>query len=131
MRQRAITENGMCDASIKSESEIQEIRKELQNTPGLYQTIRWLDAIRDPTRLQLIYLLCTHTQLCVCDLSNILGVSSSAVSQHLRKLKDMDLVVVQRDKQTMFYRLTNKGFMSFIDNIFSKELDGRKIRLDV
>jgi DNA-binding transcriptional ArsR family regulator len=121
MRQQAITETGLCDASIKSEWEIQEIREELENTPELCQTIRWLEAIKDPTRLRLIYLLYKHDQLCVCDLSNVLNVSSSAISQHLRKLKDMDLVSVQRDKQTMFYSLKNSEFVDFIANILSNK----------
>lgn len=43
-------------------------------------------------RLKILFLLHTEIRLCVCDLSDVLGMSISAVSQHLRKLKDRNLI---------------------------------------
>ena len=39
-------------------------------------------------RLKILYLMYEEKELCVCDLSDILGMNVSAISQHLRKLKD-------------------------------------------
>src|SRR5699024_10822434 len=56
-------------------------------------------------RLNILYLLSKEDQLCPCDLSDILDMSVPAISQHLRKLKDVGLVQSERDGQTIFYSL--------------------------
>ena len=43
-------------------------------------------------RLKILYLLSEETELCPCDLSDILGMTVPAVSQHLRKMRDADIV---------------------------------------
>ena len=60
----------------------------------------------NPVRLKILYLLHGEGRLCVCDLSDILGMNISAVSQHLRKLKDRKLIQTEREAQTIFYSLT-------------------------
>jgi len=57
-----------------------------------------------PTRLK-IALLLSRRELCVCELEAILGITQSAVSQHLRAFKDADLVEESRDRQWIFYSL--------------------------
>lgn len=60
-------------------------------------------ALADPTR-QKIYRLLVHEELCVCELAAVFGVSQSAISQHLRRLKAVDLVQDRRRGQWVFYR---------------------------
>lgn len=57
-------------------------------------------------RLKILYLLQEEGQLCPCDLSDILGMAVSAISQHLRKLKDGKLVESKKTGQTISIRLT-------------------------
>lgn len=56
-------------------------------------------------RLKILFLLNEETKLCVCDLSDVLGMTIPAVSQHLRKLKDRGLVYSEKERQTIFYFL--------------------------
>ena len=56
-------------------------------------------ALADPTRLRLVKLLCQQREpgaLCVNALAGLLGVTQSAVSQHLRVLKAIGLVKGER-----------------------------------
>ncbi len=57
-------------------------------------------------RLKILFLLQRESKLCVCDLSDILDMSISAISQHLRKLRDRQLIRPERKGQTIFYSLT-------------------------
>nr|WP_039455026.1 metalloregulator ArsR/SmtB family transcription factor [Pedobacter glucosidilyticus] len=59
-------------------------------------------------RLKILFLLYEENRLCVCDISDILGMTISAVSQHLRKLKDRKLIETEREAQTIFYSLTKE-----------------------
>ena len=59
----------------------------------------FFSALADPTRLKLLKLLCrqsSHGALCVNALADLLGVTQSAVSQHLRVLRGAGLVTGER-----------------------------------
>lgn len=56
-------------------------------------------------RFKILYLLSAEKQLCPCDLSDILGMTIPAVSQHLRKLKEGNVILGKRVGQTIFYSL--------------------------
>jgi ArsR family transcriptional regulator, arsenate/arsenite/antimonite-responsive transcriptional repressor len=63
-------------------------------------------ALADPTRLKLVKLLCRQHRpdaLCVNALAGLLGVSQSAVSQHLRVLKSIGLVKGERRSYHIHY----------------------------
>ena len=49
-----------------------------------------------------------EVEVCVCDLGEVLGITQSAVSQHLAKFKAHGLVTMRRDNQTLFYRLADR-----------------------
>ena len=57
-------------------------------------------------RLKIVYLLEEEKELCPCDLADILGMTIPAVSQHLRKLKDGNIVETRKEGQTVYYSLT-------------------------
>ena len=63
-------------------------------------------ALADPTRLKLVRLLCHQREpdaLCVNALAGLLGVTQSAVSQHLRVLKAIGLVKGERRGSRIHY----------------------------
>lgn len=61
-------------------------------------------ALGDPTRLRLLLAL-RGGEMCVCDLAAFLGTSDSAVSHHLRHLRQLALVRRRREGQMLFYAL--------------------------
>lgn len=56
-------------------------------------------------RLKILFLLGEEGELCPCDLSDILGMSVPAISQHLRKMKDGNMIEARRSGQTIFYSI--------------------------
>ena len=68
-------------------------------------------------RLKILFLLQEEGQLCPCDLSDILGMTVSAISQHLRKLKDGDLIEFKKTGQTIFYSI-NQDYSDILKPIF-------------
>jgi ArsR family transcriptional regulator, lead/cadmium/zinc/bismuth-responsive transcriptional repressor len=78
-------------------------------------------------RLKIIYLLETEKELCPCDLSDILGMTIPAVSQHLRKLKDGNIVETRKEGQTIYYSLTQDNLK--ILRPFFKHIDQQTQKL--
>ena len=82
-----------------------------------------LNLAGNKVRLQILFLLHREQRLCVCDLSDILQMNVSAISQHLRKLKDRNLIYSTKEAQTIFYAL-NKDKMATLRpilNLLEKE----------
>ena len=59
-------------------------------------------------RLKILFLLEEEGELCPCDLSDILGMSIPAVSQHLRKMKDGNIIETRRVGQSIYYSLKDE-----------------------
>ena len=57
----------------------------------------------DATRVRLFWLLC-HCESCVCNLSDTMGMSSPAVSHHLKLLKTAGLVITRREGKEVLYK---------------------------
>ncbi|MDM8556752.1 metalloregulator ArsR/SmtB family transcription factor [Desulfococcaceae bacterium HSG7] len=68
----------------------------------------------DPTRLKIVMAL-NDGEMCVCDLAAFLGLSESAVSHQLRRLKDLALVRQRRQGQTLFYALNDSHIAAIIN----------------
>ena len=67
---------------------------------------RVLSLAVNETRLIILFLLNEEKELCPCDFSDILVMSVPAVSQHIRKMKDVGLIISRRAGQTLFYSIT-------------------------
>jgi ArsR family transcriptional regulator, lead/cadmium/zinc/bismuth-responsive transcriptional repressor len=100
-------ENNSC---IRLQADIKQISRckdRVTRLNGTFSHIAGaLELAGNNARLKILYLLDVEGRLCVCDLSDILGITVSAVSQHLRKLKDRDIIQTEREAQTIFYSVT-------------------------
>jgi len=64
-----------------------------------------LSLLGSAVRLKIIYLFLKFDRMCVCDLSDVLKMNQSPISQHLRKLKDAGLLENKREGLTIFYSI--------------------------
>ncbi|MEE9224950.1 MAG: metalloregulator ArsR/SmtB family transcription factor [Bacteroidota bacterium] len=100
----------LCVGPTFTKAEMAVIRQNLAEKASLPYLAELLAAVGNGVRLRIMYLLTAHREMCVCDLAEVLGMKVSAVSQHLRKLKDKQLVQNRRDGQTIYYTLKNNAF---------------------
>ena len=61
----------------------------------------------DPSRLKIVVAL-SDVEMCVCDLAAFTGLTESAVSHQLRRLKDLALVKSRREGQIIYYALDDE-----------------------
>ena len=74
-----------------------------------------LKALADPTRMRIL-LAMRRGELCVCDLSHLLGMSQSAISHQLRVLRDNRLVRWRREGRQVFYRLADRHVEEILED---------------
>lgn len=67
-----------------------------------------LKLMGDKTRLSMVSLL-DLDECCVCEFVEIFQMSQPAISQHLRKLKDVGLITEKRNKHWVFYSLNKEN----------------------
>ena len=76
---------------IKAKEDIETNHESLETQAQLFSLLGSV------VRLKIVYLILKHEKLCVCDLSDILEMKQSPISQHLLKLKDAGILVNQRE----------------------------------
>ena len=73
--------------------------------------LNWLSSIYkllgDPSRLKIVMAL-RNVEMCVCDLAAFLGLTESAISHQLRRLRDLALVKSRREGQVIYYSLDDE-----------------------
>jgi ArsR family transcriptional regulator, virulence genes transcriptional regulator len=72
-----------------------------------------LSAMANPVRLLVLCAL-VEGEKAVNDLVAFSGISQSAVSQHLAKMRNLKLVATRRDGQTIYYRLASPDVMRLL-----------------
>lgn len=111
---KVYVEGKLCIGPNFTKAEFALIKRNLIAQKGLETLANSLGVAGNLQRLKILYLLYAHKEMCVCDLAEILEITDSAVSQHLRKLKDKNIVESRRNGQTIYY--------SLVDNVFTSKL---------
>ena len=68
-----------------------------------------LKALANEKRLMILCKLLEHGEMSVMALCDEVGLSQSALSQHLARMRDEKIVGFRRDGQTIFYRVAGRG----------------------
>jgi ArsR family transcriptional regulator, virulence genes transcriptional regulator len=87
-----------------------------------------LRALSNETRLLVLCQLGSG-EMSVGEINDVVGLSQSALSQHLAKLRGEGLVETRREAQTIFYRIADPrvtALVSALHDIFCKPSKGRK-----
>jgi DNA-binding transcriptional ArsR family regulator len=117
------------NSCIRQQADIEQINRCKDTVSELNESFDYLanglSLVGNSVRLKILYLLFEEKRLCVCDLSDILEMNISAISQHLRKMKDRNLLETDREAQTIFYSLTDE-YKKML-NPFFEILDKNKI----
>ena len=99
-------EKQVCIRALADVDQINRCKEDLTSKEHAINNLsRTLGLFGNDVRFKILYLLNAENELCVCDLSDILKMNVSAISQHLRKLKDGNIVDHRKEGQIYFYYL--------------------------
>jgi len=64
----------------------------------------------DPTRIKIINAIAKR-ELCVCDISEVVSMSQSAISHQLKKLREYNLVKYRKEGRIVYYSLKDNHIL--------------------
>lgn len=98
---------------------IKELVKVMPTTEAFIEAAFYFSQIGDGTRLKIFWLLC-HTEECGINLAAIMGISSAAVSHHLKTLKLKQLIQGRRIGKEIYYTKTNHPVANLLHELIDK-----------
>ena len=108
----------LCETNCIHNEVVAAVNPKMPPEEKLYDLADFFKVFGDSTRIKILYvLLCSD--MCVCDIAEILGMSQSAISHQLRTLKQMALVKSTRSGKSVVYGLTD----GHIQTILSQGLE--------
>lgn len=94
----------LCDVPLVHEDQVHAALRARAPGEDLTYLADTFQILANPTRLRIVEAL-RERELCVCDLAAVVGSSQSAVSHHLRQLRQMKIVRYRKEGRMAYYRL--------------------------
>ena len=93
-----------CDYMHLHEKVIEQVQEEMPEEEILYDLAELFKVFGDSTRIKILYVL-FQSEMCVCDIAQLLDMNQSAISHQLRVLKQAKLIKSRREGKSVFYSL--------------------------
>ena len=83
------------------------------------EVFRLLD---DSSRVRIFWLLC-HCEGCVIELAEMTGMSSPALSHHLKQLKEAGMILARREGKEVYYRASETPACRLLHSVIEKVME--------
>ncbi len=107
---------------------IEDVKLSLPQDENIIELSDFLEAFSDYTRLKILLAL-SKQELCTCDLSEITGLSASAISHQLRVLRDKKLVKYRRTGRNVYYSLDDEHVAAILNIALEHIGERRRLRV--
>ena len=102
-----------CEFMFVHQEIVERVNAAMPAEETLFDLAELFKIFGDSTRIKILYVL-FESEMCVCDIAQLLGMSQSAISHQLRTLKQMKLVKNRREGKTVFYSLADGHIQTII-----------------
>jgi len=102
-----------CDSTETHPDLMAKVNATMPAEEELYDLAELFKVFGDSTRIRILYVL-FESEVCVCDLAEILNMTQSAISHQLKILKQSKLVKARREGKSIFYSLADDHVRSII-----------------
>jgi DNA-binding transcriptional ArsR family regulator len=110
-------ETDRCDCNVIHEDVIARVRNLMPEDEILLNLADMFKVFSDSTRVRILCAL-QHSEMCVCDIAALLGMTKSAISHQLRSLRQTRLVKYRKDGKVVYYSLDDEH----VGSIFAQGL---------
>ena len=108
----AINDVEHCETCEIHEDKIKQVSEHMPDEDELYDLAELFKIFGDSTRIRILYVL-FESEVCVCDLAEMLHMNQSAISHQLKILKQAKLVTGRREGKSVIYSLADEHVRMF------------------
>ncbi len=94
---------------------VKKVEETMPLTEELFDLAEFFKIFGDSTRIKILYVL-FESEMCVCDIAQVLNMTVSAISHQLRILKQARLVKFRKEGKSVFYSLSDDHIKKILDN---------------
>ena len=95
-----------CEFMFVHQEIVDRVNREMPQEETLFDLAELFKIFGDSTRIKILYVL-FESEMCVCDIAQLLGKAEVAISHQLQVLKKSKLVKYRREGKTVFYSLAD------------------------
>lgn len=106
-----------CDCNTIHEEVVNEVREHMPEEEDLLNLADLFKVFGDSTRVKILCAL-SRSEMCVCDIAVLLGMTKSSISHQLRVLKQARLVKYRKEGKVVYYSFDD----DHVKNIFDQGL---------
>ena len=115
-----------CNVICINKKLVSSLKSQMPSVEDIEDTAGIFSLLGDATRIKIVFSLSKENELCVCDIANILGLTISAASHQLRKLKDKNVVKFRNDGKMAYYSLVDGYMADLMNDVFRHAKDRKK-----
>lgn len=112
-----------CEVYYVNEAHVKNAREALSPDREIMGLAETFATLGDPTRVKILQALAVE-ELCVCDLSKLLGISESGTSHQLRILRAQKLVRYRKAGKMVYYSLDDAHIENLMDQALNHVREG-------
>ena len=102
-----------CDCIHVHEDIVEKVEEKMPQDEQLADLAEFFRIFGDATRIRILYVLMC-SEMCVCDIATLLGMTQSAISHQLRVLKQAKLIKSRREGKNIIYSLADEHVVTII-----------------
>lgn len=114
---------GSCEVYLVDEDRVSRARQAVLDTSVVSDIAETFKMLAAPTRVRILRAL-SREELCVCDLSEVLGLSISATSHQLQAMRRAGIVHHRAEGKLAYYRLRDPFVLALLDDCFRHVTSG-------
>jgi DNA-binding transcriptional ArsR family regulator len=104
----------VCDCRTIHKATVSVVRRGMPPSERRFELADFFRVFGDSTRIGILLAL-GRSELCVCDLGALLGMTQSAVSHQLKVLRQTRLVRYRREGKIVYYSLDDEHVRAILD----------------
>ncbi|NEZ47494.1 winged helix-turn-helix transcriptional regulator [Clostridium niameyense] len=107
-----------CSCSVIHHEIIEKVKNNMIDKDKVIELGDFFKVLSEPTRIKILYAL-SVSEMCVCDIANLLEMTHSAVSHQLKVLRSARLIKYRKQGKVVYYSLDD----SHVENVFKQGLE--------
>ena len=117
---------GVCEVDLIHPEAVERVREALPSEQDMQRVAAVFQVLSDPTRARIVYALSLE-ELCVCDVAAVAGLSVSAASHQLKRLRDGGVVAYRKSGRLAYYRLADEHVRGLVEDGVGRVREGREV----